>query len=44
MIEVLGKDPVTTLVVIDEVPLANWGYAGSSVKTRRRDAQKKVSA
>ena len=26
---VLGKDPATTFVVIDEVPLANWGIGGA---------------
>jgi 4-oxalocrotonate tautomerase len=28
---VLGKDPATTFVVIDEVPLTAWGVAGRSV-------------
>ena len=28
---VLGKDPATTFVVIDEVPLANWGIGGVPV-------------
>jgi 4-oxalocrotonate tautomerase len=28
LVDVLGKDPATTHVVIDEVPLANWGVAG----------------
>ncbi|WP_111980331.1 tautomerase family protein [Algibacillus agarilyticus] len=28
---VLGKDPATTFVVIDEVPLTNWGFKGTSV-------------
>lgn len=28
---VLGKDPATTFVVIDEVPLANWGIGGFPV-------------
>ena len=35
----LGKDPATTFVVIDEVPLANWGIGGVPVdewRTRRR--------
>ena len=27
----LGKDPATTFVVIDEVPLANWGIGGVPV-------------
>jgi 4-oxalocrotonate tautomerase len=36
---VLGKDPATTFVVIDEVPLANWGIGGVPVtewRQRRR--------
>lgn len=36
---VLGKDPATTFVVIDEVPLANWGIGGLPVnewRARRR--------
>lgn len=28
LVRVLGKDPATTFVVIDEVPLDNWGVAG----------------
>ena len=32
---VLGKDPSTTFVVIDEVDLDNWGISGVSVKVRR---------
>ena len=31
----LGKNPGTTIVVIDEVATDNWGIAGESV-TRRR--------
>ncbi|MBO6504934.1 MAG: 4-oxalocrotonate tautomerase family protein [Kordiimonadaceae bacterium] len=33
--EVLGKDPSTTFVVIDEVPLDNWGISGRSVSDIR---------
>ncbi|MGH1467186.1 MAG: tautomerase family protein [Cognatishimia sp.] len=29
--DVLGKDPKTTFVVIDEVPLENWGIGGLPV-------------
>lgn len=29
--DVLGKDPKTTFVVIDEVPTDNWGIAGEQV-------------
>lgn len=31
LVDVLGKNPATTVVVIDEVPLENWGIAGMPV-------------
>ena len=31
----LGKDPATTFVVIDEVPLTSWGISGRSVRDIR---------
>ena len=34
--DTLGKDPATTVVVIDEVPTDNWGIGGESVTVRRR--------
>lgn len=36
LVDVLGKDPATTFVVIDEVSTDNWGVAGQSVTDRRR--------
>lgn len=33
--QVLGKDPATTFVVIDEVDTDNWGVAGEPVTLRR---------
>ena len=33
--EVLGKNPATTVVVIEEVDTDNWGIAGESVTVRR---------
>jgi 4-oxalocrotonate tautomerase len=33
--DTLGKNPETTVVVIEEVPTDNWGIGGMSV-TRRR--------
>lgn len=33
--DVLGKNPKTTFVVIDEVSTDNWGIAGESVTNRR---------
>lgn len=35
LIDVLGKNPATTVVVIDEVELDNWGIAGELVSDRR---------
>lgn len=34
--EKLGKNPATTVVVIDEVDTDNWGIGGESVTVRRR--------
>ena len=39
MVDVLGKDPETTHVVIEEVPLANWGVGGLQVE-RYREAKR----
>jgi len=33
--DLLGKNPQTTVVVIDEVDTDNWGIAGETVTTRR---------
>ncbi len=33
--EVLGKNPATTFVIIDEVDTDNWGISGESVTVRR---------
>jgi 4-oxalocrotonate tautomerase len=35
LVDVLGKNPATTVVVIEEVDTDNWGVAGESVTTRR---------
>ncbi|MGD8416731.1 MAG: tautomerase family protein, partial [Pseudomonadales bacterium] len=35
-VDVLGKDPATTFVVVEEVSTDNWGVAGQSVTDRRR--------
>ena len=37
--KVLGKNPATTVVVIDEVETDNWGIAGESVSVRRKRGQ-----
>ncbi len=34
--EVLGKNPATTIVVIEEVETDNWGVAGEPVTERRK--------
>jgi 4-oxalocrotonate tautomerase len=33
--DILGKNPQTTVVVIDEIETDNWGIGGESVTTRR---------
>jgi 4-oxalocrotonate tautomerase len=33
---VLGKNPATTIVIIEEVPAENWGIAGVTVAERNR--------
>lgn len=38
--EILGKNPQTTVVVIDEVETDNWGIGGETV-TERRQREKK---
>ena len=37
--DVLGKNPATTVVVIDEVSTENWGIGGESVTVRRARGQ-----
>ena len=34
--DVLGKNPATTVVVIDEVDTDNWGFGGETVTVRRK--------
>ena len=34
--DVLGKNPATTVVIIDEVDTDNWGIAGEQVTARRK--------
>lgn len=36
---VLGKNPATTVVVIDEVETDNWGIGGETVTLRRKRGQ-----
>ena len=37
LVDVLGKNPATTVVVIDEVDTDNWGIGGESVTVRRQE-------
>ncbi len=36
LVDVLGKNPATTIVVIDEVETDNWGIAGEQVTELRK--------
>ena len=36
LVDVLGKNPQTTVVVIDEVETDNWGVGGETVTERRK--------
>jgi len=37
--DILGKNPQTTMVVIDEVETDNWGIGGKSVAQRRKQGK-----
>jgi 4-oxalocrotonate tautomerase len=37
--DVLGKNPQTTFVIIEEIETDNWGIAGESVTVRRERGQ-----
>lgn len=39
LVDVLDKNPETTVVVIDEVDTDNWGIAGQTVTARRREGK-----
>ncbi len=39
LVDVLGKNPATTVVVIDEVETDNWGVGGESITVRRTRGQ-----
>ncbi len=39
LVKVLGKNPATTVVVIDEVDTDNWGIGGETVTLRRSRGQ-----
>lgn len=39
MRDVLGKNPATTVVVIEEVDTDNWGVGGETITVRRKRGQ-----
>jgi len=38
--DILGKNPQTTVVVIEEVDTDNWGIAGETITERRKRERK----
>ena len=36
LVDVLGKNPQTTVVVIEEIDTDNWGIGGETVTVRRQ--------
>jgi 4-oxalocrotonate tautomerase len=40
LVDVPGKNPQTTIVVIEEVDTDNWGIAGETVSVRRAHEKK----
>jgi 4-oxalocrotonate tautomerase len=36
LVDVLGKNPATTVVIIEEVETDNWGIGGESATSRRQ--------
>ena len=39
LVDVLGKNPATTVVVIDEVETDNWGIGGQQVTELRKKSK-----
>ena len=39
LVDVLGKNPATTVVTIDEIETDNWGIGGESVTVHRERGQ-----
>ena len=42
--ETLGKNPATTVVVIEEVETDNWGIGGETVTARRKREKSKTES
>ncbi len=40
---VLGKNPQTTVVIIEEVPMDSWGIGGESITERRKKSSSALS-
>jgi 4-oxalocrotonate tautomerase len=38
IVDILGRDPKGTYVIIDEIPQDNWGIGYESIAERRRSA------
>jgi 4-oxalocrotonate tautomerase len=36
LVDILGKNPQTTAVVIEEIETDNWGWGGETVTARRK--------
>lgn len=36
LVDILGKNPQTTVVIIEEIDMDNWGIGGESVTVRRK--------
>ena len=36
LVDILGKNPQTTVVTIDELDTDNWGVAGETITARRK--------
>ena len=39
LVDVLGKNPQTTVVTIDEVDTDNWGIGGETITARRKQGK-----
>ena len=39
LVDVLNKNPQTTVVIIDEVDTDNWGIGGETVTARRKQGK-----
>ncbi|HWK24650.1 MAG TPA: 4-oxalocrotonate tautomerase family protein [Ureibacillus sp.] len=39
LVDVLGKNPATTVVVIEEIDTDNWGIGGETVTNRRKEGK-----